>query len=407
MHWPPRAGIVSRWIAHSTGHPPSRRASTRRWRNWIVPSGQDEPPDRPPHVKLVRGRWYWDPPDRLRKSHNLKTQALGADQAAAWAYARTLNRDHLQLGPDAAVVGSVAWMFEAFLKSERFAELQASTQRDDRWLTRKVLAPTVLGAREPRSYPAMAIRQRHADSIYSLVKEERGHPAAHYACRVARRIWHWGSRREMVDAAVNLWSGMEPRGIPQRRQRWTAEQIEVFRSKAKELDRTSVALAVLIAYWFSHRQADVLGLTWAALDAGAVETRKTGRTVPVDVSAYPELASEIATERTRQRLSETASTHVVVSEATKRPWNRHAFGHKVRRIARAAGIPDDLQFRDLRATALTELSDAGVDVIPMSTHSGHQTTQMARRYSRPTTDQFRLAADQRRDHLAAVRKRGD
>ena len=95
-----------------------------------------------------------------------------------------------------------------------------------------------------------------------------------------------------------------------------------------------MALAVLIAYWFSHRQADVLGLTWAALDAGAVETRKTGRTVPVDVSAYPELASEIATERTRQRLSETASTHVVVSEATKRPWNRYAFGHEVRRIAR-------------------------------------------------------------------------
>lgn len=125
------------------------------------------------------------------------------------------------------------------------------------------------------------------------------------------------------------------------------------------------------------------------------------------MSAYPELASEIATERARQLLSETASTHVVVSEATKRPWNRHAFGHEVRRIARAAGIPDDLQFRDLRATALTELSDAGVDVIPMSTHSGHQTTQMARRYSRPTTDQFRLAADRRRDHLAAVSKRGD
>ena len=104
---------------------------------------------------------------------------------------------------------------------------------------------------------------------------------------------------------------------------------------------------------------------------------------------------------------EGASTHVVVSEATNGPWNRHAFGREVCRIARVAGIPDDLQFRDLRATALTELSDASVDVIPMSTHSGHQTTQMAPRYSRPTTDQFRLAADRRRNHLAAVRTRGD
>jgi site-specific recombinase XerD len=341
----------------------------------------------------------------LRKSHNLKTQALGADQAAAWAFARTLNRDHLRLGPDAAVVGSVAWMFEAFLASERFGELQDNTKRDYRWITRKVLSPLMLGTRELGSYPAMAIRPRHADSIYSLVKEDRGHSAAHYACRVARRIWHWGARREMVDPAVNPWAGMELRGIAQRQQRWTVEQIEAFRAKAKELDRASVALSVSIAYWLSHRQADVLGLTWAALDAGAVESRKTGRTIPVDVGAYPELAVELAAERARQKLSGTPSTHVVVYEATKRPWSRHVFGHEVRRIARAAGIPDDLQFRDLRATALTELSDAGVDVIPMSTHSGHQTTQMARRYSRRTAEQFRNAAEQRRDHLAEVRKR--
>jgi integrase len=156
-----------------------------------------------------------------------------------------------------------------------------------------------------------------------------------------------------------------------------------------------------LAYWLRHRQADVLGLTWAALDAGAVETGKTRRTLPVDVGADPELASEIVAERARQILSGTPSTHVVVCEATKRPWDRHSFGHAFRRIARAAGIADELQFRDLRATALTELSDAGVDVIPRSTHSGHQTTQMARRYSRRTTEQFRLAAGQRREHLAA------
>jgi site-specific recombinase XerD len=371
-----------------------------------VPSPPDKP-ERPLHVKLVRGRWYWDPPDRLRKSHNLKTKALGADRSAAWAFARTLNRDHLQLGPDAPVVGSVKWMFEAFLGSDRFEGLAASTQKDYRWITRKVLSPLALGNRELGSYPAMAIRPRHADSIYSLVKEDIGHPAAHYACRVARRIWHWAARREIVDAVVNPWAGMELRGIAQRKQRWTNEQIEAVRTKAKELDRDSIALAVSIAYWFGHRQADVLGLTWAALDAGAVETRKTGQTVPVDVNAYPELASEIAAERARQRLSGTPSTHVVVYEATKRPWSRHVFGHEFRRIARAAEIPDDLQFRDLRATAMTELGDAGVDIIPMSTHSGHQTTQMARRYSRRTTEQFRNAAEQRRGHLAMVRKRDD
>jgi len=54
-----------------------------------------------------------------------------------------------------------------------------------------------------------------------------------------------------------------------------------------------------------------------------------------------------------------------------------------------------LQFRDLRATALTELSDAGADVIDLSTHSAHETTQMARRYVRRTATQFSRAAAKR------------
>ncbi len=102
---------------------------------------------RPSHCKLVKNRWYWDPPDRLRKSHALKTVALGADQAAAWAYARRLNRDHLGLGPGQPVVGSVAWMLKSFLSSAKFEVLKAPTQKDYRWIARKLLMPTQVGPR--------------------------------------------------------------------------------------------------------------------------------------------------------------------------------------------------------------------------------------------------------------------
>lgn len=364
-----------------------------------MPSDSDNTPDRPQHVKLVKGSWYWDPSDRLRKSHGLKTKALGKDQSAAWALARTLNRDHLKLGPDAPAIGTVAWLLESFLADKaKFGEagtLAPSTQRDYKWIARKVLIPHVLGTRPLGQFPARSIAPRHADAIYAELRDKHGHAAAHYACRVARRIWHWGGRREMVDAAVNPWSGMELRGIAAREQRWTAEQVAAVRAKAIEQDRASIALAVSIAYWFGHRQADVLNLTWTALDAGEVRTRKTGAVAPVDASAYPLLSAEIEAERARQRASGTPSTHVVVCEMTKRPWQRHTFGHAFRAIATAGGIPEDLQFRDLRATALTELADAGADVIEMSTHSTHRTPAMARRYARRTAEQFRLAAAKR------------
>jgi hypothetical protein len=67
-----------------------------------------------------------------------------------------------------------------------------------------------------------------------------------------------------------------------------------------------------------------------------------------------------------------------------------------------AGLPKDIQFRDLRATAMTELNDAGASLMETRAHSGHQTLQMAVRYNRPTVTQFQLAAEKR---LKARKKR--
>lgn len=362
-------------------------------------------PKRPQHVKLVKGRWYWDPPDRLRKSHGLKTVALGGDQGSAWRYADKLNGEHLQLGPGAPRIGTIRWMLDLFFQSERAQTLAPSTLRDYRWLAYSVLAPLRAGTVIVGEMPAMAIKPRHADGIHKAIMEERGNAAAHYAARFARRVWHWAARREIV-GAVNPWAGMELAGLPARTALWTQAQVAAVVAQAEADGRPSIGLATLLAYWLAHRQADVLNLTWTALEEGIVQTRKTGRPLPIDVEAYPELAAALAGIGR-------SSTHVVLREpatppsgskprasVVPKPYQRHTFGHEWREIARKAGIPDTLQFRDLRATALTEIADAGVDIIPLNTHGGHKTVQMTRRYARPTVEQFRTAARQRLEHRA-------
>ncbi len=357
--------------------------------------------DRPPHAKLVKGHWYWDPPDRLRKSHNLKTKAAGTDQAAAWAYIRTLNRDHLGMGPGQPVVGSVAWVLEAFLESERCKGLAASTQKDYRWLARGILRPFPIGSRTLGELPALAVKARHADGLYAELKKSKGNATANYACRFARRVWKWAARREMVDPA-NPWASMELAGIKPRTALWTPEQVDQVVAKADELGRPSLGLATLIGYWFGHRQGDVLALTWSALEAEEVDTSKTKRTLPVNADVYPVLAQALAEARANAKQAALTAVpqrvppaHVLIHERTGLPYSPHTFRHDWRDVATAAGLPPDIQFRDLRATTMTELSDSGADVISMSTHSGHKTPQMARRYARPTQDQFTNAARKR------------
>ncbi len=361
-----------------------------------------DPDGKPPYTQLRKGRWYWEPPLRLRRANGLAVRALGSDQVAAWAYARRLNAEVTRLDPDAPPPGTVAWVFQEFFKSARFAKLAASTQGDYRWLAKRLSGLQIANQTLGR-LPARAIKAKHADRLHGILEYESGHSTAHYACRFARRVWKWAARREHVDPiAPNPWAGMELSGIAEREQSWTADQVRTVKAKAADLGRPSIGLAVSLAYWLGHRQGDVLALTWTALDSGARKTNKMKTRAVLVPSAYPELAEEIGAERKRQAASETPSTHVVVCEMTGRPWQLDTFRHEFRRIANLAGIPADLQFRDLRATAATELADAGADVIDMSTHTQHRTVQMARRYARRTPEQFQRAAAKR---LAARNKR--
>jgi hypothetical protein len=109
--------------------------------------------------------------------------------------------------------GSIRWLFDQFFSSERFAGLASSTQGDYRWLAMK-LCGLKLGSQTLGAFSARAIRGKHADRLYAMLREESGHSTAHYACRFARRVWKWGARREFVAPEMpNPWAGMELQGM--------------------------------------------------------------------------------------------------------------------------------------------------------------------------------------------------
>ncbi len=54
-----------------------------------------------------------------------------------------------------------------------------------------------------------------------------------------------------------------------------------------------------------------------------------------------------------------------------RPYKKDNFTHRFRDICRAAGIPDDLQFRDIRRTVATEVGEGGGPSSEMESTTGH------------------------------------
>jgi len=109
---------------------------------------------------------------------------------------------------------------------------------------------------------------------------------------------------------------------------------------------------------------------------GAVQLRqaKTGKLVWVP--CLPELKAALDAA---PRLS----TQIVVSERTKRPYQESDFQHTFAEVRAAAGLPDDLQYRDLRRTFLTDLGAAGCTDDQIRAISRHATRNVVGVYVRP------------------------
>jgi integrase len=181
---------------------------------------------------------------------------------------------------------------------------------------------------------------------------------------------------ERFNADVDAWrAGTKPEPLRAYSLPWlirlycAAHDVDRFCATAINADRRSVAVAVRLAVNLGQREGDILRLTWAQHDADGfkIRQRKTGAHIQVPVAA--ELADALAS-------TPKTSTSIVVSEITKGPYKADNFRAVFADIRKRAGIAD-VQFMDLRRTAVVRLAEAGCTVPEISAITGHSvdTTQ--------------------------------
>lgn len=152
---------------------------------------------------------------------------------------------------------------------------------------------------------------------------------------------------------------------PPRDQVWSIAEQDRFIQVANDMDYPSMALAVLLAVSTAQRQGDILKLCWSQFDKLRNEIRlkqgKTGKWVSVPV--LPELRSALENAPVK-------TEYIICSEVTGKAYRPDYFRHLFREIANAA-IITDLQFRDLRRTAIVRMGEAGISTACITAVSGH------------------------------------
>ena len=407
MTWTNFPGRILRWTfsARMLSERGSLAASalSRQKRPWKMPrTPSSDVPTMPPRTKprYLVGRqqktkvlYYWQPTKKLQAAGFMATR-LPDDLSAAVAESERLNAilDRWYRGeplhpPPRFAPDSLDALDDLFQRDDAFRATSPRTQRDYLYNIKPALAWA-------QGVPVSAISRKAIKAWYRGLRDTRGPATARNAVAALRRLLSFALDERWISDNPALRLRLRKPGS--RSRVWSQRELRAFVEAAEASGRPSMALAVMLGWCLGQRPADLRALAWSSYDGQAIQIRQGKTDQAVWIPCLPEL---------RRLLDRTPriSTQMVVSENTGRPYQESDFQHTFVELRRAAGLPDDLQFRDLRRTLATALGAAGCTDDQFRAITGHKTREVVGVYVRPDRT-FAEGAMKRLQRAARERK---
>jgi integrase len=336
--------------------------------------------------------YYWQPSAALKRA-GYKTVRLNRDRASAIREAEALNakvdqwRGGLPVGAE-NTHGTIPWIIEQYKKSVDYYNLRARTKIGRKYEFARILKWSA----EKGDPPIRSITKADVEAPWKQIHDDEGHPpqAVHIINRCCT-LWNWAIDHNLGVVETNPFSRLKLKPIPPREQVWTQGQLDAVREMARATPayhgggfyyidgrrtsgrpvgfRQSIADAVTIGEQTCLREGDILALNWSQYDGKYLTVMpsktkdKTRVTVRIPVTGELKATLDRLIEARREpkvvSLANASDGPILVNESTGQRWGQVVFITHFRAICRAAGIPDDMQFRDLRRTGATRLAEAG------------------------------------------------
>jgi len=316
-------------------------------------------------AKLQKGGhmlYYWQPaatlrsagflPRRIAEATNTLTDAIAeAERLNAQLDAWRAGVQPVPLKPE-----TIPWLVRHYQTDPRYTDLAEKTKQSYDWCM-KVLEAWSERAGHP---PLRSITRRVVRTFYRSMVDKTP-SKANAVMRMLSILMSVAKDEGFV--GENPAEKQHLRGTQPRQQVWTMDEVQAFCTRAADVGRGSIALAVLLAYNLGQRETDVLAMPWSKYDGDVIRLRQSKTKVLLDVPVLAELRDALdATEK--------KSPTMVVSETTGRPYRVHNFTHLFAEIRDAIGLRH-LQYRDLRRSAVVALAEAGCEIPEISAITGH------------------------------------
>lgn len=222
--------------------------------------------------------------------------------------------------------------------------------------------------------PAAAVSVPIMQKVYDAIEEKRGLHTARGVVAVVSAAYKWAITRGRV-TGHNPAHGLD-KAVPAPRIRVASRaEIAALIAAADALGLPQVGDAIVAGLWTGQRQGDRLAMLAHARDAGRRIFRQSKTGAIVAIRETPELEARLAAARARRLAAGVVDPHVILNEATWRPYVADTYRHDFARVRGKAALAcpsvATLRDQDLRDTAVTWMAQGGATIPEIAAVTGH------------------------------------
>jgi len=265
------------------------------------------------------------------------------------------------------VVSTVQHLIEEFYESPSFTLLAPATKESYKMYLGFLEGKGILKQKLVDVTTPMLQR------VYDIEVKNRGIASANYIVRIYSILFNFAIRNGYI--THNPFRYIKKQKMKERKEMWDRSHVRAFLNVAfSNFEWRNIGIVIYMMYEWGQRPSDMLKLKWTSIDwenqTATIHQSKRGAIVklPITNGLFDIL---------KQQYRDFGHQEYVAPSMRKRygkypPYSVSKMNELSRKIMEEAKVPQTLQLRDLRRTAITESLEGGAEIIHIMQMSGHR-----------------------------------
>jgi len=263
-------------------------------------------------------------------------------------------------------------LIEFYYHSPAYLRITGKTQLEyERCLT-KAMQTTVKHKTKLANIRICDLTAGMLATAYEKWVESYGIRQANYTKSALSVAWRYGMTKDIMihnPVAVIKTIATKPRKV-----KWERSDIKAFLTVAySKWEYRSLGLLVHMSYDWGQRVGDMRMLKWESLDLDQcrMDLTQSKRGADVHLPISQNLCQMLRTQKEEFGFQDYVAPKISINKGLIRPYLINEISNNINAVLDEANLSRELTAMDLRRTAVTEMMEAGVDLVGIMQVTGH------------------------------------